>query len=1248
MTLRIFIALILAVAVLVPGPILADTFPSGFTNEVVASGLSLPTALAFAPGNRIFISTRSGVVRLVVDGVLQSQPFIDLSSEVGARADRGMLGIVAHPDFPNQPYVYFLYTYDPPGVPADSIGSRVARLVRVTANAAQNYNTAAPSSQVILMGKNSTFANVGDPTSSDNLNVVSCQTPAGAFVEDCIPQDAETHSLGALMFGNDGMLYAGVGDTSSTSYTDLRAMRAQELDSMAGKLFRIDPSTGQGLSDNPFYNGNPNANRSKVFSYGLRNPFRFAQDPQSGTIYIGDVGWNDWEEINAGRGRNFGWPCYEGGNGTSVQQLAYASHPATTVRCQALYAQGAGAVEPARLAYTHDGVGAAVIVGAVYTGSTYPETYRNALFYGDFNTEIVKAAKLDAAGNIISVTSFGTIAALVNLTTGPNGDLYYIGYGDGSGTVYRIRYSGGGAPTARITATPLSGAAPLLVNFDGRGSTDPDNQTLTYSWDFGVSGATSTQPNPSFTYNTSGSYTARLTVTDSSGQTSSAQLTVQVGSPPTITMNTPAVGATFAVGDRIDFSGSASDAQDGSLSNSIRWTATLSHNDHQHIDVIVLPGAAASGSFIFPDHGQNTYIILCARVTDSSGLSAEVCRDVRARLVPYTFNTSPQGLQIVWDGVARTAPFSVNAMVNSQVDISAPTPQQTCIRFTSWSDGNTTPSRRLLIGANAATLTANFDSSQCGGSGGDLVGHWKFDEGGGTSAADSSGNNNTATLINAAWSQGRAGAAANFNGGSGLPHARINGSASLNSPSAQITVAAWAYKHTNRPSWSTVASRQLGTGRDNQWYLSFLDGRPAFGINTTITGDQNLAAPAIAPLQQWVHLAGTYDGVTLRLYANGVEVASRPKTGVLRVDNNPLLVAANQNDASPDLLFNGRVDELRLYQRALSGAEILAIYNSVAPPTNQAPTVSLTSPSNGATYNAPATVPLSASASDPDGSIARVEFYNGSTKIGEDTSAPYQFTWTNVAAGSYQLSARAFDNLGAGAASAVATITVAGTPPPPPVTTGLIGRWKFDEGVGPFAFDSSGLNNTGRLLFCNWAPGLAGTSMKFYGDSISHLRINSYSALNAINSTFTVAAWINRDFSQSGYIGVITRQRGSGTNNQFFLGLNNNRYSMRVTTANGEREALGPTAPLGQWVHLAATYDGGTIRVYVDGVLVATRAQSGSILNESKPLIIAGNQNNTITDNADLLFDGRVDDARIYNRAISASEVQAIFNARAQ
>jgi len=152
----------------------AASFPEGFISEVViGSGLNLPTAIAFAPGNRIFIAEKRGVVKVWQNGALLPTPFIDIQDEVHNYGDRGLLGLAVHPDFPAKPYLYLLYSYDPPGVEPDGIGARVSRLLRVTADA-DNPNVAASGadSRVVLLGTNSTLANLGNPTDMhDNQNV---------------------------------------------------------------------------------------------------------------------------------------------------------------------------------------------------------------------------------------------------------------------------------------------------------------------------------------------------------------------------------------------------------------------------------------------------------------------------------------------------------------------------------------------------------------------------------------------------------------------------------------------------------------------------------------------------------------------------------------------------------------------------------------------------------------------------------------------------------------------------------------------------------------------------------------------------------------------------------------------------------------------------------------------------------------------------------------------------------------------
>src|SRR5262245_35265624 len=150
--------------------------PSGFVEDVVASNLPFATGIAFAPDGRMFITLKGGVVRVYQNGTLLPTPFIDISSQVSNSTDRGLLGVAVHPNFPQTPYVYLLFTWNPPGYSnIDPAGGRVSRLIRVQADPAQGYNVALAGQaqpqttpggpgHVIMLGTNSTLANIGNPT----------------------------------------------------------------------------------------------------------------------------------------------------------------------------------------------------------------------------------------------------------------------------------------------------------------------------------------------------------------------------------------------------------------------------------------------------------------------------------------------------------------------------------------------------------------------------------------------------------------------------------------------------------------------------------------------------------------------------------------------------------------------------------------------------------------------------------------------------------------------------------------------------------------------------------------------------------------------------------------------------------------------------------------------------------------------------------------------------------------------------
>ncbi len=431
--------------------ILDNDVTGAFIKETVVAGLVEPTAFEFAPGltpggkQLTFIAEKRGTVKVASDGVAVDGFFIDISDDVNNTRDRGMIGLAVHPEFyTGKPYIYLSYTYDPPEAAAgngdagrDGKGNRPSRMIRVTADAATGYTKVLAGSQVILLGTNSNWANTSRPdlNSTGDFTVPSSGVdPTGAnggWIQDFLASDSESHSIGDVSFGADGALYVTNGDGTSYSDVDPRAARVMDVRNLSGKMLRLDPLTGKGLADNPFFDGNADSNASKVLNLGLRNPFRFTFNPITGDPVIGDVGWSTWEEVNVGRGKNFGWPFFEGGNGVSTrspyQNLASA---------QAFYAAGTE-VTASAYAYLHDAQNA-IVVGDFYTGPA--PALQGGLFTSDASRGSVDVLFFDPTGkNVVNTQRFATNQfGLVQLDAGPDGSMYYVNLV--TGTLGRWRF----------------------------------------------------------------------------------------------------------------------------------------------------------------------------------------------------------------------------------------------------------------------------------------------------------------------------------------------------------------------------------------------------------------------------------------------------------------------------------------------------------------------------------------------------------------------------------------------------------------------------------------------------------------------------------------------------------------------------------------------------------------------------------------------------------------------------------------
>jgi glucose/arabinose dehydrogenase len=661
----------------------APSLPTGFSDELVAA-VTQPTAIAFTPDGRMLVTSKTGALRIVSGGgALLATPAINLAARVCSNNERGLLGVAVDPSFSSNQFVYLYYTFKklsncPYGNPNAPV-NRVSRFLLPATN------VISPSSEVVLI---------------DNIH---------SF--------AGNHNGGDLRFGKDGKLYVSVGD-GGCDYLEPHGCAASNPAArrrhvMLGKMLRVNRD-GTIPADNPFtgalsarcgITGSTTAGTTcrEIYALGLRNPFRFAMDPNASStrIYINDVGQGSWEEIDLGAtGADYGWNVREGHCATG-----------STVNCGP---PPTGMTNPV-FDYDHSSGCASITGGAfVPSDSGWPASYTGRYLFADFVCGTI--FRLDPSGPGFTMTDFATglgNGTAVHMEFGPNQGgraLYYATFSNG-GEIRRISFDP--RPVAELTASPTTGLAPLTVTFDGSGSVDPEGGPLTYQWNFGDGDSQSTSSATiQHQYASNGTYTASLVVRDQTGLLSDPDaVTITVGNTaPVPTIASPAEGSLFSVGQSITLTGSATDAQDGALpASSLTWTVLRFHQDHSHPWVGPVSGNNITFTAPAPEDlaaANNSHLIVQLRATDSAGVSATVTRIVQPRTVLLTFRTNPTGLKIKVAGATFTAPVSLTSWAAWAFQIEAPSPQNGHV-FVSWSDGGTRV--HTITTPNApATYTARF------------------------------------------------------------------------------------------------------------------------------------------------------------------------------------------------------------------------------------------------------------------------------------------------------------------------------------------------------------------------------------------------------------------------------------------------------------------------------------------------------------------------------------------------------------
>ena len=312
---------------------------------------------------------------------------------------------------------------------------------------------------------------------------------------------------------------------------------------------------------------------------------------------------------------------------------------------------------------------------------------------------------------------------------------------------------------------------------------------------------------------------------------------------------------------------------------------------------------------------------------------------------------------------------------------------------------------------------------------------------------------------------------------------------------------------------------------------------------------------------------------------------------------------------------------------------------NLGPPSNEAfvnvmgdtiaPAVAVTQPLAGATVAGAVT--LGANATD-NVVVAGVRFLIDDVAVGlEDTSAPYTMTWDSrtVANGTHTVSAIGRDSGGNETISATVNISVEN------MAAGLVLALGFDEGAGTSTSDASGSNNTASIAGATWTAGRFGQALSF--DGINDLVSVADSTSLHLATGMTLEAWLQPRVL-SGYTTAILKERPSHLAYALYANTDTDRAATEVAVATNLDTRSSLQLPLNTWSHLAATYDGAALRLYVNGALLSTRAVTGSITASANPLRIGGN--NIWGE----FFNGVIDEVRVYNRALTAQEIQSDMN----
>jgi glucose/arabinose dehydrogenase len=750
-----------ATALSLPPGFQARTLPlPKATSPTYTNGLQKPSTLDFAPDGKMFVAERNGRV-LEFDTLEDPTPTLVLSilDKVMAKGDRGLLGMKLDPEYPAKPFIYLSYTYDAP-IGGDSANSTHTHY----SEGSDDCNQANNSVDCLVSGR---LARVEiDPATSKAVDGAGDPEPIDPDSEEVLVnswcQQVTSHSMGDIEFDQEGALLITGGDGASWSTADYGqlgnpcgdppneggSLRAQDVRTPGtasdptnynGAIIRVDRETGEALPNNPFsiapilnQAGEEDLRARRILAFGFRNPYRFAIQPGTGEVYVGDVGQELWEEIDRlpsppGPNQppfNFGWPCFEGGPGGSLPKSSWVV--VEKPLCQSLYATPSQ-VTPPFFAYPHpdtpgheDGrafsgdacnsaPGSAVAGLAFYdpTGisaqNAFPSEYDGALFFTDAARGCIwtMSEGADGAPDPATIANFavkqeGDPFTPVDVIEGPDGSLYVPNfYAD---SITQIRFQG---PSAKISADKTYGplGSGFNVKLDASESLDSSGGTdLHFAWDLDGDGQFddgADAPEAEYTYTSATNLTARVRVSDGTPYVDVAAVKLYPGDlgPPLVQIEAPTPGVTWGLGEEIHYEATVTDPDGDSLGSGTltpHWEFTIQHCPSAcHLHPLT-SSDTASGTVTAESDGFPSKFRLEFTATDSRGLSTSQVVELLPRSIEVRIHSEPAGVALSLNGATSSEPLTVSMIAGESASVAAPPSAILSgeeYLFAGWSDG---------------------------------------------------------------------------------------------------------------------------------------------------------------------------------------------------------------------------------------------------------------------------------------------------------------------------------------------------------------------------------------------------------------------------------------------------------------------------------------------------------------------------------------------------------------------------------